>query len=243
MQVINPGLISGVAPDGAGAAFYDQHPMLVTAADVAIQVAFIAAVLAPLHTWLGPWDLLITAMLFFGFVYIVWRTLYERFLAPDRHREFARGWLAARPLVGAYMIMVVLPLRLILLSAATGAIVYDLVIDHGLSNPFGERFDAWGVTLFFIDQSFRRVLFDALGTFGIAISHLTLAPDASWLFKTALVPFRMVVEAISFGYVWYLLEPYWRVWNDRAAAASPIKATATMSVGASGETIVPRPMA
>lgn len=215
MDVINPGPISSLAPRSVAHGFYDRHPMLVAAADVAIQLFAIAAVLAPLHMWIGHADLMLTALVFLGNLYIAGRILYERFLAHDHRRDHARGFLAARPLVGLWMVLVVLPLRLLLLSSAMGAVVYDLVIDHGFANPFTRSFDGWDAMLFFVDQSFRRVLFDALATFDIPVSPLALATEASWIVKASLVPFRMIVEAISFGYVWYLLEPFWRAWKDR----------------------------
>lgn len=215
MDVINPGPVSTIAPKRIAHGFYDRHPVLVTGIDLTIQIGAIAVLLAPLHRWIGNWDLVLTALVFVGNLLIVYRILYERFLAPDQRRDHAKGYLSSRPLVGAYLILVILPMRLLLLSAALGAIVYDLVIDHGFPNPFARSFGAWEITLFFIDQACRRVLFDGLATFNVQLSPLALAPDGSWLFKGALVPFRMAVEAISFGYVWYLIEPYWRAWRDR----------------------------
>lgn len=226
MQVINPGTIPVLAPHTAGGRFYDRHPYLVALADVVLQAALIATLFIPLHGYVGNADLAWTAVVFLGSLYIVWRILYERFLAPTLRREYALGFLAERPGVGVFMVLLMLPARLALLSAAMAGVLYDLVIDHGFANPFARSFTPLESIAFFCDQALRRLLFDLLESLGAAPSHLSLPAAGAQALKLALVPFRMAVEAISLGYAWYLIEPYWRRWKERIDARAVAAAAA-----------------
>ena len=202
-----------------GFKFYDRHFILVASAVVVLQTALIALVLAPLHLVLGPWDLLISALLFCFSLYSIFCVLRERFFGGDERASWAASWLLKRRGFAVFTVLVVLPLRLLLFSAAMAAVVYDLVIDHGWHNPFARLFSAGEVMLFFIDQALRRLLFELLGVLGVQVSTLTLAEKGSWMLSLALVPFRIAVEAVSIGYLWFLVQHIYKSRRERRSDA------------------------